>query len=653
MGITGLLPFLEKSSKRTNVREFTGNAVAIDSYCWLHKGVFSCAEKLMMGQTTNAYVLYCMKYIDMLLKYKIKPILVFDGRRLPAKEHTEIKRRQNRQINRQKAIELIQMGQVAEGKNLLKRAIDITHEIALELIKHCQKENIDCIVAPYEADAQLAYLNISGIADVVITEDSDLTLFGCKKALTRIGSVLNMKSLVVTQEYRDAFILADITFKHQLVFCPLQRKQIRLNPPTDDITEDQLQYAGKKLDADLALQLALGNCDPSTLKIVHDFNPDKIERKRKRDTEAEQTLTIHISIWSSKYKLKTEKNVLFSKNAVNSSIIAKKELALQRNFLNNEHTSTEFHNSQIVPCNRLLECQDSNENAILNMYNSSQDVNLISSPKKKAEEYLCFAENNTSPELFKSKNPFVKRVSDLTTSPSILSDGNCRRKGKNLMRIRRTIIDENIIVESKYFSKQINENIYELENKRIDVDLKNMECNIIPETSDSIYNTRANTQPLDHKLETLSIAVHPETANSIKDISDTLLSDQNEYLTNTCEDVSEKSYFNNLTENSHCTTIAKDYGLDKFSLSSSNIEAANNSINYGNTNNLQDNLSECSNIKDSQVSSQKKEIFKKRSSVNLVPRVNSITKKKQLRQNKQLSVPKQQSLLSMFGFQKR
>lgn len=40
------------------------------------------------------YVLYCMKYIDMLLKYKIKPILVFDGRRLPAKEHTEIKRRQ-------------------------------------------------------------------------------------------------------------------------------------------------------------------------------------------------------------------------------------------------------------------------------------------------------------------------------------------------------------------------------------------------------------------------------------------------------------------------------------------------------------------------------------------------------------------------------
>lgn len=73
------------------------------------------------------------------------------------------------------------MGQVTEGTNLLKRAIDITHEIALELIKQCQNENIDCIIAPYEADAQLAYLNISGIADVIITEDSDLILFGCKK----------------------------------------------------------------------------------------------------------------------------------------------------------------------------------------------------------------------------------------------------------------------------------------------------------------------------------------------------------------------------------------------------------------------------------------------------------------------------------------
>lgn len=53
MGITGLLPLLDKSSKRTNIGEFAGSTVAIDSYCWLHKGAFSCADKLIMGETTD------------------------------------------------------------------------------------------------------------------------------------------------------------------------------------------------------------------------------------------------------------------------------------------------------------------------------------------------------------------------------------------------------------------------------------------------------------------------------------------------------------------------------------------------------------------------------------------------------------------------
>lgn len=40
---------------------------------------------------------------------------------------------------------------------------------------------VDCVVAPYEADAQLAYLTKCGLAQAVITEDSDLLAFGCQK----------------------------------------------------------------------------------------------------------------------------------------------------------------------------------------------------------------------------------------------------------------------------------------------------------------------------------------------------------------------------------------------------------------------------------------------------------------------------------------
>ncbi|OWR41150.1 exonuclease 1 like protein [Danaus plexippus plexippus] len=56
MGITGLIPFLDKASRRANVSEFSGSSVAIDTYCWLHKGAFACADKLVRGEETDMQV---------------------------------------------------------------------------------------------------------------------------------------------------------------------------------------------------------------------------------------------------------------------------------------------------------------------------------------------------------------------------------------------------------------------------------------------------------------------------------------------------------------------------------------------------------------------------------------------------------------------
>ena len=53
MGIQGLLPFLKKISQGSNIKAYKGCTVAIDSYCWLHKGAFSCAEKLAVGGATD------------------------------------------------------------------------------------------------------------------------------------------------------------------------------------------------------------------------------------------------------------------------------------------------------------------------------------------------------------------------------------------------------------------------------------------------------------------------------------------------------------------------------------------------------------------------------------------------------------------------
>jgi len=79
MGIQGLLPFLKKASRQSNVKEFKGCTVAIDSYCWLHRGAFACAEKLALGEKTDQLVVLCLCLstlcIVLLLLYSLLEVL--------------------------------------------------------------------------------------------------------------------------------------------------------------------------------------------------------------------------------------------------------------------------------------------------------------------------------------------------------------------------------------------------------------------------------------------------------------------------------------------------------------------------------------------------------------------------------------------------
>lgn len=53
MGVTGLLGFASAASRPASASELRGETAAIDAYCWLHRGTFSCADKLAMDQPTD------------------------------------------------------------------------------------------------------------------------------------------------------------------------------------------------------------------------------------------------------------------------------------------------------------------------------------------------------------------------------------------------------------------------------------------------------------------------------------------------------------------------------------------------------------------------------------------------------------------------
>jgi exonuclease-1 len=77
-------------------------------------------------------------------------------------------------------------GRHADAAALFAQSCDVTPAMTAQLIRALRACGVAFIVAPYEADAQLAYLVRHGLADAVLTEDSDLLVFGCPEVLFKL-----------------------------------------------------------------------------------------------------------------------------------------------------------------------------------------------------------------------------------------------------------------------------------------------------------------------------------------------------------------------------------------------------------------------------------------------------------------------------------
>lgn len=76
-----------------------------------------------------------------------------------------------------------------EAQKLLRRTKCITSKLVKDVkAKFESFEKIEIIQAPNEADAQLAFLATNGIVDFVISDDSDLIVYGCPKIIFKITS---------------------------------------------------------------------------------------------------------------------------------------------------------------------------------------------------------------------------------------------------------------------------------------------------------------------------------------------------------------------------------------------------------------------------------------------------------------------------------
>ncbi|XP_072401968.1 exonuclease 1 [Diabrotica undecimpunctata] len=535
MGITGLLPYLEVAGRDCHISEFKGSVVGIDVSCWLHKAASTFAKSIIIHKDYQHVVRYIKNYVEMLSKNGIKPVLVFDGKALPAKAGVNTKRSEKRKEYKQRSDELLALGDTVLSEKYLQRSISIKPELIAEVIKACHQINVDCIVAPYEADAQLAYLCNIGAVNIAITEDSDLMLFGCKsviykldakgngvlieahkihycmglqleqytfnkflymcilsgcdylpslpgiglkkaekfiklteetdplKFLGKLARYLRITQLVVTDDYKENFMTAVATFKHQIVFDPFLKKLVHLTDPIG-VPDKYLKNAGSFFDNKEALELAVGNISTADGTRLANWNITKCEigsiwhKIDSRNLQNPQNATI-------------KSNIAATGKSTYTRNIDKK---LEEKFSGSKFNLRETLNISIQQSKVEDELKEEADSKI------KTEINRLSLKRKMSDADSTDGSGNEdspgSPVLV--KNPFMKKISKFAITESVETE------------------NVNVSVQSRYFSfassssnTQYRETKQELESSD---ELKNLtqgSDNSIPEIIQAAENT--------------------------------------------------------------------------------------------------------------------------------------------------------------------
>jgi len=187
MGIDSLLPTLKPVTVPGHLSNFSNKTAAIDTMSWLYKGAYACAYELAVGKPTNAYLIFVYRMLSLLKRWSITPIFCIDGRQVPAKARTLDRRKATRKREQDKGLEMLNSGNEPEAKKQFTRSLKITRKMIYRTVDMLHALELQVIIAPYEADSQIAYLCRNKIADFAITEDSDVICYNCPVAVFKLG----------------------------------------------------------------------------------------------------------------------------------------------------------------------------------------------------------------------------------------------------------------------------------------------------------------------------------------------------------------------------------------------------------------------------------------------------------------------------------
>jgi len=207
MGISGLLQGIKVYTTKSNIQNWKGQSIAVDTSSWLHKAVYSIADHYVETierygrpdeKCIRAATDYVKKQCSNMIRFAgIERIyLVMDGERCPLKAGTNEERERRRQANLKQAREYRARYDRAKMYEKYKACIKVKASLGEAVAKRVSKElsrNVVVVWSPYEADAQLVKLAKDGHVQGIITEDSDVLVYAAT-CNTSVPVLLKMDS---------------------------------------------------------------------------------------------------------------------------------------------------------------------------------------------------------------------------------------------------------------------------------------------------------------------------------------------------------------------------------------------------------------------------------------------------------------------------
>lgn len=222
MGIRKLTKLINVLNLERDIEQekLKNKVIAIDISILLYQVVISTRSKCGVDHLSptgemSTHILGLFNKTLILLKKKIIPVYVFDGKPPELKKKTLNLRKDIRK----KALEKLKTTKDDKERiKYLKRSVSINKKHLDECRELLDNLGIPYINAPQEADSQCAYLAYCGLVDGVLTEDMDIFTFGSPIIYKNLYSSKKSPKII---DLKEILYHTDLKFEEFIEWCCL------------------------------------------------------------------------------------------------------------------------------------------------------------------------------------------------------------------------------------------------------------------------------------------------------------------------------------------------------------------------------------------------------------------------------------------------